>query len=1300
MAGLRPKETIAGRYELQGVVRTGGVSVVHRARDLFDDRLVAVKIITVQGAEDALRRRIEREMEILTALDHPHIVGCHDAGQLGDSRMFLVLEWLDGEDLADFLLRAPFSLRQALTVVEQVAGALERAHASGIIHRDIKPANIYLLAPSVGALPDCRVLDFGVAKIPESLAPLTRAGAILGTPSYMAPEQANEAMTVDGRADVFSLGVVAFELVAGALPWNSGTDLARLAHILIEDARPLRAVVPEVPAAAADLIDAMLRSDPDERIDTAKTARALALDCLDGLPGDELDTVYARRTLGDMLRESTMDVTGDLGEPTQMLDTLSATAPLPVVVVEDERSEETISALDVPSAPRRPAVRLQPLDDSGDLLSYVDHVPGAMIFGRVSEVERLRSRALTPMTTSRPSYTLVVGPAGIGKTRVRTELARLVRQTKKPPRVFAGRAEEAMQNTPFAYVRKVLFAAARIAPRDDNNTRRDKILAIVPAPAHLAALLDVEAGGEAAEKIAERDAGRTLFFTGEALHTKTPRHERMMEAEAERATVVAFVCEALGIQYPEIPPVIAAKSDPRLLGEQMRRAIGLVLSAVSTPDGMVVLVDDVHLLDRQSAAVFAELLDPSRTVPLALIAFALPHFLDADERSQWPLGDIDQMMAEVIELSALEARPARELARSVVTHELESEALEALVGRARGNPLYLEQLVHAVKTIGLLAPSDAGAYAFAGASEDIVDRIPPTVAAAVSARMLARTNFEQRLLTAAAVFGEVFWTEGVATILALPVEEVQIAFDGMILANIVRRRQVARYEGAAELEFTHAVLRSVALSRLKRSRRQVLERKVVEYFDEVGEADAALVAMHAAQSDDPTSGAPRFREAATVSLKLGDPESAGVLVEAGLACLEGEEATEERKRLFDVLERVAIVGGDWDMGREALDGLTATTTDPAQRARLLLRRTRLACLAKRYEEAIVQANAAKAAFEALGRTVDVAEAELGKAEACEALGDGRNALRSYLFAQNRLDRDDAEGVGRVSLGLARIAIGSGDYRSAENRLRGALVHASTLRNHGMLFRTNVGLAEVSRLLGDPARAREYLSEAKRVGFDRERKLLLRIHEARLLTEEHRHEDAYERLETIYALAEDVRSLGTVRRMSALMRGQMLRARNAGGAEVRPTSRRLASVEAHLERALGSASTEEPALEMALEMALAVVLALRGDDVRAKKMDKTALERFEKEGAVLGDEPPWMSYAHARVLQLTGTSVREVEEAMAKAVRYVDSIARRLERKDRQRYLERWPSKTIVAEAERAGVEVERDPSSWRLTTKG
>ncbi|MCK6550856.1 protein kinase, partial [Myxococcota bacterium] len=154
---MRAGEVIAGRFEISRAVSSGGLSVVCLAIDRRTGNEVAAKIINIQPTEEALARRIQREIAILETLSHPNIVACLGSGALPDGRPYLILEWLEGEDLADFKQRAPMTLRRVLELVAQVSDALAAAHGRGIVHRDIKPANIFLVRPSPSAPLECRV---------------------------------------------------------------------------------------------------------------------------------------------------------------------------------------------------------------------------------------------------------------------------------------------------------------------------------------------------------------------------------------------------------------------------------------------------------------------------------------------------------------------------------------------------------------------------------------------------------------------------------------------------------------------------------------------------------------------------------------------------------------------------------------------------------------------------------------------------------------------------------------------------------------------------------------------------------------------------------------------------------------------------------------------------------------------------------------------------------------------------------------------------------------------------------------
>ncbi len=1295
---MRPGESIAGRYQVVRSVRTGGVSVVYEALDTENGERVALKLINIPQAEDALVKRIEREIAILQQLEHPHIVRCHGSGHLPDGRIYLVLDLLEGADLADFKERAPLTLRAVLQIIVQVGAAIDAAHARNIIHRDVKPANIYLVRPGQQEKLDCRVLDFGVAKMAQANTMLTRAGAILGTPSYMAPEQANFAMSVDGRADIFSLGVVAYEVLTGRLPWTSPTDLARLARILIEEAIPVHDVNPEVPMSVAELIDDMIRHDPSLRVANAYEVRRRAERSLAELSSGVLDTTFTidERMLRHVVHAETVDL---IVIPAQG-------DRAPSMISDPEEIEQLITAppeeLDPDeSIDRRPVVPLSELEVSNpkievvhkrassfdEQLSYVDQTDRGLLFGRVQEVEQIRRYILEPIARQHAGLTLVLGPAGIGKSRLRSELAKVLRNAPAKPRVFAGRAEESLRSTPFAFVRRLIMSVTEIQAGDPPDLQRDKLSAVLPEGEALGELLEMASPlfGFRVEEAAA-SAQQTSFFAEQVPN----RH-----LDEDRAIVLGFACEALRIPIREIPPVIAARYNPRLFGEQMRRALDVVLRSLAEPRGFVVLVDDAHLVDHQSTLVFARMLSAPYELSFSLAAFSMPSLLDTGTRAPSPLASIESTQ---IELLPLDPRASREFVRSLVHGgAVAARSLEHLVNRGAGSPLYLEQLVRSVQESGVLALGADGEYELIGLKNDEtdVDRVPPTVAAAVSARLQRKRPHEQKILTAAATFGEIFWVEGVAELLDRKTDEVLIDLDRLLLQNLVRRRAASRYAGAIEMEFTHAVIRSVALSRLKRRRRHGFERGVVDFLRALGESDHAVLAGHVSQSGDLDEAAAMYADAADASLELGDPSSAASLADEGLLITEGMPISRTKRRLIELVERIGILNGDWRAGKEALDALEDLIDSPDDRAELAERRSRMAFLARDFRAAREQASEAKRWWIEAKREQGSASAELRYAEACEALGDGRAALRGYLLAQGEFaDNDVVGGLTKTARGLAAIAVSSGDYRTGENRYRESLKHAHTIRDHDAIFRAHLGLAEVSRLTGDCDRTRDHLDEVERVAFEPGERAIVEIHRARLLAEEGNPGASAQRLWHLIEVAHERQDLSSPYQQAALFYVQLAR------------DRRIARVISdndefrdHVEAALERASAEEPALVLALTVGLAEASSVLGDHEPADRLSRQAIEAFTQEGAIVGDEPPCIFLTRAHVLEGMGADPLDLKSAMREAVVHLDTIAGRLDRLTRQRYLSRWVSRAILEEAERVGLELTRDGASSRIVAR-
>lgn len=262
-------ETLAGalkgQYRLQREVGRGGMGVVYVAHDERLDRLVAIKTLPPHLSNDAVvRDRFLREARTAAALSHPNIVSVHRADEIGGA-VFFVMGYVDGESLAHRIQRAgPLPPKQLIPILHDVVDALGYAHTRGVIHRDVKAENILLDANTQRAM----VTDFGIARV-AATAPMTATGTVLGTVSYMSPEQV-AGDHVDGRSDLYSLGVLAFYALAGRFPFESQTPSAVLVAHVTKAPPALLDVAPHVPEGVAAIVDRLLRKDPTERYEYAE----------------------------------------------------------------------------------------------------------------------------------------------------------------------------------------------------------------------------------------------------------------------------------------------------------------------------------------------------------------------------------------------------------------------------------------------------------------------------------------------------------------------------------------------------------------------------------------------------------------------------------------------------------------------------------------------------------------------------------------------------------------------------------------------------------------------------------------------------------------------------------------------------------------------------------------------------------------------------------------------------------------------------------------------------------------------
>src|SRR5580700_8469516 len=267
-----------GPYEILSAIGAGGMGEVYKARDTRLDRIVAIKVLPAHLADRAeLRERFDREAKTIASLNHPRICTLYDTGHQ-DEIDFLVMEYLEGETLAQRLTKGALPIQQVLQFAIEIADALDKPHRKGITHRDLKPGNIMLTESGA------KLLDFGLAKLsqqesPVAAAPLsqlptakdaiTAQGVILGTLQYMAPEQV-EGREVDARTDIFAFGVVVYEMATGKKAFEGKSQASLMAKILETDPPPMITVAPMTPPTLDRVVKRCLVKDPDDRWQSAR----------------------------------------------------------------------------------------------------------------------------------------------------------------------------------------------------------------------------------------------------------------------------------------------------------------------------------------------------------------------------------------------------------------------------------------------------------------------------------------------------------------------------------------------------------------------------------------------------------------------------------------------------------------------------------------------------------------------------------------------------------------------------------------------------------------------------------------------------------------------------------------------------------------------------------------------------------------------------------------------------------------------------------------------------------------------
>ena len=379
---LRADETVAdvvldpllrrvfeGKYRLDERLGGGGMGTVYRATHLLIDRPVAIKVLSQRFVGDTTaKQRFRREARAAGRMHHPNAVSVTDFGATADGYLYIVMELLEGQTLRDLLAReAPLDVARVVSIMLQTCAAVSAAHDVGLIHRDLKPANIFIEqrpnTPSV-----VKVLDFGVAKFAveeqadDDYQTLTQVGAIIGTPRYMSPEQCSGSGSVTPASDVYSLGIILYEMLSGVVPFNAETPLAIALRHVSEPPRPLREIVPDAPEKLAAIAHKALAKHPSDRFADANELRQEIFAAAQELGLEHATSAAAMPSIETLREVGQSSPSGRLViDIATLRESQSTSAAMPAVTAESEQMGEA----DTRAPVRREISRLNIALDEG-----------------------------------------------------------------------------------------------------------------------------------------------------------------------------------------------------------------------------------------------------------------------------------------------------------------------------------------------------------------------------------------------------------------------------------------------------------------------------------------------------------------------------------------------------------------------------------------------------------------------------------------------------------------------------------------------------------------------------------------------------------------------------------------------------------------------------------------------------------------------------------------------------------------------------------------------------------------------
>ncbi|WP_437314316.1 protein kinase domain-containing protein [Sorangium sp. So ce385] len=980
----------AGPFRLGARIGEGGMGVVYAAHDPGRGSKVAVKILPAALGRDPARvRRFEAEAEVLAALDHPAIVRYLAHGTTPAGEPFLAMEWLDGEDLAQRLRRGRLSAAESVALARRVAEALAEAHARGVVHRDIKPSNIFLVG---GEVEKSKVIDFGVARVAHGARPRTASGLVIGTPGYMAPEQARGAPNVDARADVFALGAVLFECLTGAPAFHGENLMAILTKILFAEVPRVTELRPHLSRELAELTARMLAKAPEERPRDG-AAVAAALDALAALEATvvTLQAPVALETVGSIpaLPPSGASPAALTGGERRLLS---------VILIGEERADPAARTVARTEAEDGLAVlRSAAAANGGRAERLVDGSIVVSIEGAGSATDRAALAArcalsLRPLAGRRP-MALALGRAErtgrLGMGDAIDTAARLIVSSGAPPSRPEGDEEaqavaidevtarlldarfvvkESAPGLALLGERALAGEARTLLGRATPCVGRDRELAaleglfracveertaqaaIVLAPPGIGKsrvaheLLRALRGGAEPPSIwiGHGDplrAGSAYGLLGQALRGALDLHEgEPLDARRQKLRAAAATRASLDAAAATCASLDAAARMAAFLGE---------LVGTPFPDDesapLRAARQDPRLMSEHVQRAWVDFLRAeARARPVLLVLEDL-HWGDlptvrAVDRA---LRDVKEEPWMVLALARPEVRDVfprlwqERAVQEIRLRELSKKASERLARLSLGDE------VDSATVDRLVSQADGNAFYLEELIRAVAEgkgaALPETVLAMVQSRLEGLGAGERRVLRAASVFGEVCWEGGVAALSgdATQAAEVRERLAALVEREILVRRQESRLPGEPELAFRHALLRDGAYAMLTDADRTLGHRLAGEWLERHGEGDALVLAEHFERGGERPRAALHYRAAARQAQLGSDLRAAIAHAERGLSC---DVTGEHRLAFLEIFVYLRWLTGDMASAETCAEELLlrAPKSSPAFSSALLI----------------------------------------------------------------------------------------------------------------------------------------------------------------------------------------------------------------------------------------------------------------------------------------------------------------------------------------------------------------------------